>query len=151
MKLADLFWLVLGVAAVAAEFVWQHRQGVVILIALGIGAGIMNNLANLAEFQSELHAELKALRQLLESRLSNLDPIRRLAIAELEEKIELHKCPECGALPVFETNYDRLDSADALANRVLSGGSWDYKHHDKNCKLREPGNDAVKPQGEDED
>ena len=70
MKPEDLFWLVLGVAAVAAEFVWQHREGVVVLVALGIGLGIMNNLAALT---AELHAELDALNQLLESRLRQLN------------------------------------------------------------------------------
>ena len=130
MKPDDLLWLALGAAAVATQFARQQRHGVVIVIALGIGVGIMNNLTNLVALTAEFHSELKALRQLLQSRLSNLDAIRRLAIAELREKIESHKCPECGALPVFETNYD---TAETLADQVLSGGGWHYTHHRENC------------------
>jgi hypothetical protein len=150
MKPEDLLWLALGAVAVAAEFAWQHRQGVVILIALGIGVGIMNDLAALT---AKIHTELDAFGRLLESRFQppNLDLINRLAAAELLEKSEAHKCPECGALPVFKTFLEAAaaDKKGALAYMMLSGGFtngsgyWHYSYHLENCSRREPGEAVV--------
>lgn len=124
--------------------------GVVVLVALGLGAGIMNNLVRLT---AEFHTELEALRQLLESRLRkpNLDPLTRLAVALLREKSESHKCPECGALPVFEANYDddkmgKEGEADTLGRFLFpgrEGGGWRYTYHFADCSRREPGTAVV--------
>jgi len=129
----------------------------VLLVALGIGAGIVNNLAGLT---AEVDAKLTALHELLDSRLRELnnngsierglEPIARLATALLDEKSEAHKCPECGALPFYETNRDTLgkESGNAtLARLVLSGGliggSWRYTYHFENCSRREPGTAVI--------
>ena len=130
MKLEDLLWLALGAAA------------------LGIGVGIMNNLAALT---AEIHTELDALHQLLDSRLlasnllPDLDPVIRLATAELSEKSKANKCPECGARPVFKTFLEAAsaEKKGALALMMLSGGFtegsgyWHYTYHLENWQRRE--------------
>ncbi len=122
---------------------------IVLLLALVIGAGIRNNLGALTV---ELHSELDALHQLLDSRLQlgvdkhDIEPIACLASALLDEKREVHKCPECGALPTFQMNRETLGKeggSATLARLVLSGGltggSWHYTYHLGDCSLREPG------------
>ena len=90
MNLQDLFLVALAI---------------LLLIALGIGFGIMNSLATLTSV-------LDSLRQLVDSRLrpgvdkDDIDPVIRLAATLFEEKREAHKCPECGALPAFRTGRE---------------------------------------------
>ncbi|HEY9157261.1 hypothetical protein [Candidatus Binatus sp.] len=123
---------------------------IVLLVALGIGSGIMNNLATLTSALDEL-------RQLLDSKLrpgvdkDDIDPVTRLAAILLEEKREAHKCPECGALPVFETSSEsaRKDKGSALFFRYifsggLKGGYWKYPYHLEDCSLREPESAAIR-------
>ena len=133
MNPEDIFWLALVI---------------VLVLALVIGAGIRNNLAALTV---ELHSELDALHQLLDSRLQlgvdkhDIEPIVCLASALLDKKREVHKCPECGALPTFKMNRETLGKeggSATLARLVLSGGltggSWQYTYHAGDCSLHDP-------------
>jgi hypothetical protein len=146
MNLQDLFWVALVI---------------VLLVALGIGAGIRNNLAALAV---ELHSELEALHQLLDSRLQlgvdkhDIEPIVYLASALLYEKREVHKCPECGALPTFQMNRETLGTEGGSATLLrlilaggLTGGVWHYTYHVEDCSLRKPGSAVVGHPTEEEE
>jgi hypothetical protein len=124
----DLFWLALVV---------------VLLFALGIGAGIRSNLAALT-------AELDALRQLLDSRLrpgvdkDDIDAVTRLAATLFEEKRGAHKCPECGALPAFKTGREAFGEDKRAAGAEdwaysSGGGYWHYPYHLGDCSLLKPG------------
>jgi len=126
----------------------------ILLVALGIVAGIRNNLAALT-------AEIKTLHKMLESGLrrlgadgrieERLDPVAHLAVAQLREKSESLKCSECGALPVFQANYDddsmgKEGEADTLGRFLFAGregGGWRYTYHFENCSRREPGTAVI--------
>ncbi len=129
---------------------------IVLIVGLGIGSGIMNNLATLTSV-------LDALRQLVDSRLrpgvdkDDMDAVTRLAAILLEEKREAHKCPECGALPVFETISEAVRKERGSAPGwlyVLSGGTggrWKFKYHLEDCSLREAGSAVAKSSSTEEE
>ena len=57
----------LGIAIVIASFFWEHRAGVVALLALGFLAMIGNEIITLTAELHAVHETLKSVHQSLES------------------------------------------------------------------------------------
>jgi hypothetical protein len=62
-------WTLLDVAFLIASFLWEHRVGIVVLLALGCLVLIVNSLAGL---EAMLHEQLDDLNKTLKSIASSL-------------------------------------------------------------------------------